>query len=221
MAKAKRGQGEPTVIKKYANRRLYDTGRSSYVTLDDLCEMTREGYEFVVYDAKTGEDITRSVLAQIMAEKESKDDGENLLPLNFMRQIISLYGDSVQGLVPNYLESAFDLFVKNQEQMREQISKSFEGMNPMKNKGGMTGMNMFPGASAIEEMNRQNAAMIERTMKMFTPFGMNAGMSGGTSEKASSSRSESSANSNKEDKIRELRQNIAEMQKELNRMAAE
>lgn len=215
MAKQKRGQGEPTVIKKYANRRLYDTGRSSYVTLDDLCEMTRDGYEFVVYDAKTGEDITRSVLAQIMAEKESKDDGESLLPLNFMRQIISLYGDSVQGLVPNYLESAFDLFIKNQEQMREQISKSFEGINPMKNLSNMGGM--FPGASAIEELNRQNAAMIERTMKMFTPFGM----PGSTSEKPSSSRSESSANSNKEDKIRELRQNIAEMQKELNRMAAE
>jgi polyhydroxyalkanoate synthesis repressor PhaR len=217
MAKAKRGQGEPTVIKKYANRRLYDTGRSSYVTLDDLCEMTREGYEFVVYDAKTGEDITRSVLAQIMAEKESKDDGENLLPVNFMRQLIGLYGGNMQGLVPNYLENAFDLFMKNQERMREQISKSFEGMNTMNPMKSIGNIGMFPGASAIEELNRQNAAMIERTMKMFTPFGM----SGASEKAAASSRSEGSANSNKEDKIRELRQNIAEMQKELNRMAAE
>lgn len=204
MTKAKRGQGEPTVIKKYANRRLYDTGRSSYVTLDDLCEMIRDGYDFVVYDAKSGEDITRSVLAQIMAEKESKEDGENLLPVSFMRKLIGFYGDSVQGLVPSYLENTLDLFVKNQERMREQISKSFEGMS------NMNGMFKVPG---MEELNRQNLAMIERTMKMFTPFGM-PGMAGGD-------KSSSAAESSKEQKIRELKQNIAEMQKELNKMAAE
>ena len=206
MTKTKRGQDEPTVIKKYANRRLYDTGRSSYVTLEDLREMMSEGYDFVVYDAKSGEDITRSVLAQIIAEKES---GQNLLPTNFMRKLISLYGDRVQEFVPNYLEGTLDIFVKNQERMREQITKSLEGMTNMK------GMFQIPGA---EEMNRQNLAMIERTMKMFAPFGM-PGMPGYTAP--SSSKSESKSEDSKEEKIRELKQNIAEMQKELNRMAAE
>ncbi len=223
MAKAKRGQGEPTVIKKYANRRLYDTGRSSYVTLDDLCEMTRDGYEFVVYDAKTGEDITRSVLAQIMAEKESKDDGENLLPVNFMRQLIGLYGGNMQGLVPNYLENAFDLFMKNQERMREQITKSFEGMNPMTNPmNPMKGIfPTVPGIPGMEELNRQNAAMIERTMKMFTPFGMGGGLGDKPSSKQAGSNDREAPSSSKEQKIEELKQNIAEMQRELNRMAAE
>lgn len=185
MAKQKRGQGEPTVIKKYANRRLYDTGRSSYVTLDDLCEMTRDGYEFVVYDAKTGEDITRSVLAQIMAEKRGwlRTMARASSPSTSCARSSASTATACRASCPNYLESAFDLFVKNQEQMREQISKSFEGINPMKNLSNMGGM--FPGASAIEELNRQNAAMIERTMKMFTPFGM----PGSTSEKPSSSRS--------------------------------
>ena len=209
MTKTKRGQDEPTVIKKYANRRLYDTGRSSYVTLEDLREMMSEGYDFVVYDAKSGEDITRSVLAQIIAEKEGQESGQNLLPTNFMRKLISLYGDRVQEFVPNYLEGTLDIFVKNQERMREQITKSLEGMTKMK------GMFQIPGA---EEMNRQNLAMIERTMKMFAPFGM-PGMPGYTAP--SSSKSESKSEDSKEEKIRELKQNIAEMQKELNRMAAE
>lgn len=199
MTRAKRGQDEPTIIKKYANRRLYDTGRSSYVTLEDLCEMVRDGYKFVVYDAKTGEDITRSVLAQILADKESGGESEGLLPTNFLRQLIGFYGDSVQGLVPNYLEGTLDIFVKNQERLREQIAKSLEGMTNMK------GMFAVPG---VEEMNRQNMAMIERTMKMFTPFGMGLANSPGRG-------------GDKEKKMQELKQNIAEMQKELNRMAAE
>lgn len=162
MSKAKRGQDEPTVIKKYANRRLYDTGRSSYVTLDDLCEMVKDGYEFVVYDAKSGEDITQPVLTQIIVEKESS--GENLLPTGFLRKLIGFYGDSMQGMVPNYLETTFDIFVTNQERLREQMKKSLEGMN-------MPGI--FPAAQALEDLNRQNMAMFEKTMKMFTPFGMN------------------------------------------------
>lgn len=203
MAKAKRGQDEPTIIKKYANRRLYDTGRSSYVTLDDLAEMIRDGYDFVVYDAKSGEDITHSVLSQIVLEKETTNGGPSLLPEGFMRKLIGFYGDKMQGLVPNYLESTLDLFVKNQEQMREQINKSLEGMTSMQ------GMFQIPG---MEELGRQNRAMIERTMKMFTPLGM-PGL-GGTS-------GENREESEKEQKIRALKQNIAEMQKELNRMAAE
>ncbi|MGQ0527067.1 MAG: polyhydroxyalkanoate synthesis repressor PhaR [Alphaproteobacteria bacterium] len=165
MVKKKRGKDEPTIIKKYANRRLYDTGRSSYVTLDDLCEMVREGYAFIVLDAKTGEDITRPVLAQIIVDKESNGvEGENLLPTNFLRQLISFYGNNVQSILPNYLETTLDLFVKNQEQMREQINKSFEGIKPM------SGMFHVP---ALDEINRQNMAMFQRAMEnMFKPFGM-------------------------------------------------
>ena len=178
MAKQKRGQDEPTVIKKYANRRLYDTGRSSYVTLDDLCEMVKEGHDFVVYDAKSGDDITRSVLTQIIVEQESKEGAQNLLPIGFLRNLIGFYGDNIQGLVPNYLEGTLDVFVKNQERMREQINKSFEGMTNMKG--------MFPGTpGSIEEMNRKNMEMFERAMKMFTPFGMNYGA--GENPKASGS----------------------------------
>ena len=109
----------PIIIKKYANRRLYNTARSSYVTLDHLAEMVREGEDFVVYDAKSGEDITRSVLTQIIFEEEAK--GRNLLPVNFLRQLIRLYGDALQGIVPSYLESAMETFSHNQERMRGQM----------------------------------------------------------------------------------------------------
>lgn len=163
MARTRRKEGEPTVIKKYANRRLYDTGRSSYVTLDDLCEMVKEGHDFVVYDAKSGEDITRSVLTQIIVDQESKGE-QNLLPIGFLRKLIGFYGDNVQGMVPNYLESTMDIFIKNQEYMREHINKSFEGMNNMQG--------MFQTPTNLEELNRQNMAMFEKTMKMFAPFGV-------------------------------------------------
>ncbi len=169
MAKTKNQAGEPTVIKKYANRRLYDTGRSSYVTLEDLCEMVKEGHDFVVKDAKSGEDITRSVLTQIILDQENKGE-DNLLPIGFLRNLISFYGDSVQQVVPNYLETTLDVFVKNQERVREQINKSFEnmpGMNP-----NMQGMFTGTTPPSIEELNRKNMEMFERTMKMFTPFGM-------------------------------------------------
>ena len=115
----KTAKSDAVVIKKYANRRLYDTGRSSYVTLDDLCEMVQDGYDFVVYDAKSGEDITRSVLTQIIVDKEGKaEESDGLLPTNFMKQLIGFYGDNVQGLVPDYLENSFEIFVENQEKMR-------------------------------------------------------------------------------------------------------
>jgi polyhydroxyalkanoate synthesis repressor PhaR len=168
MAKTRNGKDGPTVIKKYANRRLYDTGRSSYVTLDDLCEMVKEGHEFVVQDAKTGKDITRSVLTQIVAEQESQ--GENLLPTNFLRTLIGFYGDNFQNFIPGYLEQTPDLFVKNQERMREQINKSFEGMRNMEG--------MFPPIpTTLEELRRQNMEMFEKTMKMMSPFGVGYGQS--------------------------------------------
>jgi len=143
----------PTIVKKYANRRLYNTATSSYVTLDDLSAMVKLGNDFVVYDAKTGEDITRSVLTQIIVEEEQK--GQNLLPISFLRQIIGLYGDNMQWLVPRYLEHAMKMFAHNQEQMRKNLQDAFGGLFP------------FGG---LEEMGKQNMALFEKTMKMFSPF---------------------------------------------------
>ena len=144
----------PVVIKKYANRRLYNTSTSSYVTLDDLSRMVKEGHDFVVFDAKSGDDITRAVLTQIIVEEEQK--GQNLLPISFLRQLISLYGDSMQWLVPRYLEQAMGAFTLNQEQMRKSLQQTFGGMFPF---------------GKLEEMGKQNLALFEQTMKMFSPFG--------------------------------------------------
>ena len=143
----------PIVIKKYANRRLYNTATSSYDTLDDLSSMVKEGGEFVVYDAKSGEDITRSVLTQIIVEEEQK--GHNLLPISFLRQLIGFYGDSMQWLVPRYLEHTMKSFAVNQDQMRKSLQDAFGGLFP------------FGG---LEEMGKQNMALFEKTMKMFSPF---------------------------------------------------
>jgi len=173
MARTKAKDGEPTIIKKYANRRLYDTGRSSYVTLDDLREMVQDNIDFKVVDAKSGKDITRSVLAQIIAEQESTE-GDNLLPLNFMKSLIAFYGDNLQSAVPGYLENTFDIFVKNQEELRAQFSKSFEGMEQMNGMNNMPNMqDLFKNApmpTALEELNRKNIEMFEKTMQMFNPF---------------------------------------------------
>ena len=154
MSETESGTPGPIIIKKYANRRLYNTQTSSYVTLDHLCEMVKEGVEFEVRDARTGEDITRQVLAQIIFEEENK--GEHLLPIQFLRQLIRFYGDSMQAFVPSYLEMSMESFAKNQEQMREKFADAM---------GGKLGFKDF------QEMTRQNIAMFERAMKMFTPFG--------------------------------------------------
>jgi polyhydroxyalkanoate synthesis repressor PhaR len=143
----------PVVIKKYANRRLYNTATSAYVTLDHLSTMVKEKTDFVVYDAKTGEDITRSVLTQIIFEEESKG-GQTLLPIPFLRQLISFYGDSLQGVVPQYLEMSMSQFARNQEQMRRYLQNAF-GFNPFQQ---------------FETMGKQNMAMFENAMRMFNPF---------------------------------------------------
>jgi polyhydroxyalkanoate synthesis repressor PhaR len=143
----------PVVVKKYANRRLYNTESSSYVTLEDLATMVRQGRHFVVYDAKSGEDITRSVLTQIIVEEEAK--GRNLLPTSFLRQIIGFYGDSMQSLVPRYLESVMGAFSRQQDQVRRAVEQTMGGFNP------------FGG---LEEMSKQNMAMMERAMTLFAPF---------------------------------------------------
>ena len=143
----------PVVIKKYANRRLYNTATSAYVTLDHLSQMVKEKTDFVVFDAKTGEDITRPVLTQIIFEEESKG-GQTLLPIPFLRQLISFYGDSLQGVVPQYLEMSMTQFARNQEQMRHYLQNAF-GFNPFQQ---------------FESMGKQNMAMFEQAMRMFTPF---------------------------------------------------
>lgn len=157
----KNGQGGETAItiKKYANRRLYNTATSSYVTLDHLCQMVKEGVEFVVYDAKTGDDITRQVLTQIIVEEEAK--GENLLPISFLRQLISFYGHGLQWMVPSYLDHVMTGFAENQEKMAKAMQDTM---------GGVFGFGNF------EELGKQNMQMLERTMRMFTPF------AGGTPE---------------------------------------
>src|ERR1700742_2583381 len=158
----------PVVIKKYANRRLYNTATSAYVTLDHLSQMVKEKIDFVVYDAKTGEDITRSVLTQIIVEEESKG-GQTLLPIPFLRQLISFYGDSLQGVVPQYLEMSMSQFARNQEQMRDYMKNAF-GFNPFQQ---------------FESMGKQNMAMFENAMRLFNPFGAGQtppGQANGTAE---------------------------------------
>jgi polyhydroxyalkanoate synthesis repressor PhaR len=147
------GGKKPTIVKKYANRRLYNTATSSYVTLEDLATMIKEGGDFVAYDAKTGEDITRSVLTQIIVEQEQK--GQNLLPISFLRQLIGFYGNSMQFLVPGYLEQAMTAFAGNQEQMRDSLRATF---------------GIFPFGQ-FEEMGKQNIALFERALKMLSPQG--------------------------------------------------
>ncbi len=147
---------QPVIVKKYANRRLYNTESSSYITLDNLAEMVRKDRDFVVYDAKSGEDITRSVLTQIIVEEEGK--GHAMLPTNFLRQLIGFYGDNVQSVVPRYLEQAMSSFARQQESMRETMTKTMsKTLGPF----------MPPG---MEDMGRKNMEMMERAMTLFTPF---------------------------------------------------
>jgi len=149
---AKPGELPPVVVKKYANRRLYNTESSSYITLESLAQMVREGRDFVVYDAKSGDDITRSVLTQIIVEEESK--GRALLPTGFLRQLIGFYGNSMQSVVPDYLEKAMGAFAVQQDQVRRAVQQTMGTFLP-------------PG---LEEVRRQNLAMMERAMSLFSPF---------------------------------------------------
>jgi polyhydroxyalkanoate synthesis repressor PhaR len=150
----------PITIKKYANRRLYNTASSAYVTLADLAKMVKSGEDFVVYDAKTNEEITRSVLTQIIFEQEGVE-GQSLLPIAFLRQVIRFYGDSVQSLLPSYLEYSIERFSGEQHKMRDTMSRALD-----------------PSASfaALQEMTRQNLAAFNKALGMFSPFvaGQNA-----------------------------------------------
>ena len=151
---AETDDADRVVIKKYANRRLYNTASSAYVTLDNLSQMVRDGVDFVVFDAKSGEDITRTVLTQIIVEEEAK--GRHLLPTNFLRQLIAFYGHNTQWAVPAYLDHAMAAFIANQDN----ITKMMQGMT-----GGMFGM------GPLEDVSKQNIAVFEKTMNMLNPFG--------------------------------------------------
>jgi len=184
---------EPIVIKKYANRRLYNTARSSYVTLEHLAEMVRNGQDFVVNDAKSGDDITRGVLAQIIFEEESK--GHTMLPANFLRQLIRLYGDTLQGFVPGYLDASMETFSRNQEKMRDQVQKAFEAN---------------PALANFEALARSNMEWFENAMRMFAPFatGMAANPTGAKAPR-------------KDVEIEELKTQLADMQSQLAKLLKE
>jgi polyhydroxyalkanoate synthesis repressor PhaR len=153
---------DPVVIKKYANRRLYNTGTSTYVTLEDLAEMVKKGEDFTVQDAKTGDDITHPVLTQIIFELENKE-GQNMLPIPFLRQLISFYGDQMQMIVPSFLEQSMIAFAKEQERFRQEM-KSAIGKSPLDM------MKVSTSIKAIEEQTRRNMEMFQNAMRMFTPF---------------------------------------------------
>jgi len=192
---------DPVTIKKYANRRLYNTGTSTYVTLEDLASMVKAGENFIVYDAKTGEDITRSVLAQIIFEQENKQ-GQNLLPINFLRQLIRFYGDSMQMLVPRYLEVSLESLAREQEKFRQQMAQAFGG-TPF---------------GALEEQVRRNMEVFERAFAMFTPFARRDGQATTEAEKSSQPPAGGGVGGGTGE-IDDLKRQMEEMQKRLDRLS--
>ena len=201
--KANGKDDERVTIKKYANRRLYNTATSSYVTLDHLAQMVKDGIDFAVFDAKTGEDITRSVLSHSIVEEESK--GPNLLPIDFLRHLISFYGDSLQAVVPNYLDHTMHAFARNQEQMRGAMQDALGGLNPF---------------GQFEEMGKQNMAMFENAMKMFVPFyGANGAQA--TNDSATPTATADAEEKGAVDELEALKAQLAQMQGQLDRMSGD
>lgn len=203
MADKSDDEKKPVTIKKYANRRLYNTSTSTYVTLDHLSQMVKEGTDFVVFDAKSGDDITRQVLTHIIVEEESKG-GQTLLPIGFLRHLISFYGDSLQSVVPNYLEHTMQSFAQNQDQMRSYMDEAMDGLAPF---------------GKIEDAGKNNMAMFENAMKMFAPFyqgvpgqAPNPTNDRGTAAQPSESEPEA-------EKLDDLRAQLDAMQKQLDGLA--
>ena len=192
----------PITIKKYANRRLYNTGTSTYVTLEDLAAMVKTGEDFLVYDAKSGEDITRSVLTQIIFEQENKE-GQNLLPINFLRQLIRFYGDSMQMMVPRYLEVSH----------RQPDAGAGEVPRP-----GRPGFHMG-GFGPVEEQVRRNMEMFERAFSMFTPFTRPGGSTERGRAAETPSQTSSQAPSQSSEDIDALKRQMEEMQQRLDRLS--
>jgi polyhydroxyalkanoate synthesis repressor PhaR len=202
---AKSGSGkngdEKVVIQKYANRRLYNKATSTYITLENLAEMVRNGVDFVVYDAKTNEDITRKVLTQIIFDEENRGQGQNLLPIQFLRQLIGFYGDSMQAFLPSYLELSLDSFSRQQEQFRQQFaSGQFGGLKP----GGY-----------LEDQVRQNMVMFDRAMKMFSPFSFSARNDQASPAAATAAEPPKAA----DEALDDLKKQMAAMQEQIERLA--
>ncbi len=192
--------GERVIIKKYANRRLYNTASSSYVTLEHLSEMVKQNIDFVVYDAKTNEDITRSVLTQIIFEEESQQ-GQSLLPIQFLRQLIGFYGNSMQAFLPSYLELSLASFTQQQERMRTQF----------------TSLGHTPGSSVFDEQVRQNLALFDRAMKMFSPFAYAKSEEPATTPRAEPAAATASAPA--DDALVALRKQMEDMQAQIEKLA--
>jgi len=200
VAKKRSSGGDPITIKKYANRRLYNTATSSYVTLDHLADMVKQNQDFVVVDAKSGDDITRSVLTQIIFEEEAKG-GQNLLPIRFMRQLIKFYGDSLQGVVPGFLELSLENFAKEQERMRSRIVSAV-GEDRM---------------TAIEDQVRENLAALEGAVRTLNPFA-----TAGTPAKDGAktpARAPSKPEKDPEEEIADLQKQMLAMQKQLDALS--
>jgi len=196
---------EPVVIKKYANRRLYNTGTSTYVTLEDLAEMVKRNEEFVVQDAKSGDDITHPVLTQIIFELENKD-GQNMLPVPFLRQLIAFYGDQMQAVVPTFLEQSMVAFAKEQERFREQM-KSMMGKPFDLSK-------MPTPIKALEETTRRNMEMFQNAMRMFTPFPV-PGSGAGQQAVKEEEQPAAAAKDEKPSDLDQLKEQIAAMQRKI------
>ncbi|MEI4481521.1 MULTISPECIES: polyhydroxyalkanoate synthesis repressor PhaR [unclassified Phyllobacterium] len=190
------------IIKKYANRRLYNTGTSTYVTLEDLAGMVKRNEDFTVQDAKTGEDITHSVLTQIIFELENKD-GQNMLPIPFLRQLIAYYGDQMQVVLPTFLEQSMSAFAKEQERMREQLTTAF-GKSPIDM------MNVSTPIKLVEEQVRRNTEMLQHAMKMFTPFPLNKSTNAAEADESSATEKPADTSG-----LNELKEQIAAMQRKL------
>jgi len=192
-AGAHRAGGERIVIQKYANRRLYNKATSSYITLEDLSKMVKEGVDFEVRDAKSGEDITRKVLTQIIFEEEGR--GQNLLPIQFLRQLIGFYGDRMQAFLPSFLELSLDSFIRQQERMREQMTQ----VTP-------------PSMGVFDEQIRQNMVLFDRAMKMFTPFAFRPDEAAVPPPRPAASTSTATKDA---DSLAELKKQVAAMQEQL------
>ena len=193
---------EAVVIKKYANRRLYNTETSTYVTLEDLAVMVRGDRDFVVYDAKSGDDLTHAVLTQIIVEQEGRKDGHTLLPIPFLRQLIRFYDDSIGRMVPSYLQFSLENLVKEQEKFRSQITSAFS--------------NPAAAFEAYQDQARKNMQMFEQAMSMWTSFG--AAAQSKTLDDGSKVPAEAGADAPRED-LTDLKAQLAAMQQKIEKLA--
>jgi polyhydroxyalkanoate synthesis repressor PhaR len=196
---------EAVVIKKYANRRLYNTETSTYVTLEDLAKMVRGDRDFVVYDAKNGDDLTHGVLTQIIVEQESREGGQALLPIPFLRQLIRFYDDSIARMVPSYLQFSLENFAKEQTRFREQFASAFS--------------NPAAAFDFYQQQARQNMAMFEQAMSMWTSFGAGGAGKGEEGQAGSTSSETASKGTGERDELNELKTQLSAMQQKIEKLS--